>query len=346
MHPEGSVALWNRFTDQAKQAVYAAQEAAAAPGLSVVEPWHLLIGALHDEETIASQVLAQLGLDREAICKAFAEEPAAEPASGEGMRLSDPAKRVIDRAYETSRGRNSDQLNTVHLLLGVLGDPTVAARLVELGSPLTLVTASTGYEHLVPSPAEVVSPPASGQVRIWSPPVSLPLVVAGFVLLWLWRLAVEVLLVASGALLLPAGVLLSRGWLANPNWGPASLASVWTALVVPPLCFGLGIRGPRWWAAIEAFLFCKGAFGLALWVLLSTVGVWLPMPFGAGPAIRPGQPVGWVLLATVLTFYGRDQFSVKPREGWRTLWRHGGWMLGVTALVEAIHLGAIAGLLR
>jgi hypothetical protein len=289
------------------------------------------------------------------------------------MLLSDSATQVIDRAYEAARGRNAERFDTGYLLLGVLGDPTSCARLEQAAVPLTLPAVRAAYRGLeahppetiwrkarVPGPASTTLPSAP-RARAEASNFSVPLLFVGFMLLWLWRAAIENVLVACG-LLSTADLLNSRGWVfvsggrlvpiaygsglvAAMGWRQGIFASLWTVLVVPVLCYGLAYRNPRRWAAIEAFLFAKGAFGLALLALLSVSGTWSALPGGV-PQPRPGDHVPWVLLAAVAVFNDRSLFGVKPRDGWRLLWRQGGWMLGITSVLEAVQLAAITGLLR
>ena len=365
--------MLHRFTYQARKAVYVAQETAAGLGLTLVEPQHLLVGALHSAETTASQLLAKLGLDREAVSAAFSEESGSSPTSGWDMLLSDAAKQAVDRAYEAARGRNAEQFDTGYLLLGVLGDSTVCARLELAGVALTLPAARAAYERLeasppetywrkarLPEPASTTLPSAPSESTA-TPNFTVPLLFVGFMLLWLWRAAIEDVLVASGVLS-AVDLLQRRGWvfvsggrLAPVGYGPGLIAamgwhqgifaSLWTVLVVPALCYGLAFRKPSRWAAIEAFLFTKGAFGLAQIALLSVAGTWSPLPGGVPPP-RPGDHAPWVLLAAVAVFRDRSLFNVEPRDGWRILWRQGGWLLVITAVVEAIQLAAMIGLVR
>lgn len=113
--------LWNRFSYQARQAVYYAQEEAYREATEGVTPVHLLLGTIRDDETVAAQVLERLEVSREHIREELhsASSPG-EALSNPNFQLTEDGKRAIDRTYEEARKLQSEYVGSQHLLLGLL----------------------------------------------------------------------------------------------------------------------------------------------------------------------------------------------------------------------------------
>lgn len=114
-------AMWQRFTEMARKAVFYAQEEAEKYGEGYVSTEHLLLGLLREEENVACRVLDQLGVSREAL-RAEIEMalPRGDLRPCQDMTLTPRAKRVIDLAYDEARGIGNNYIGTEHLLLGLV----------------------------------------------------------------------------------------------------------------------------------------------------------------------------------------------------------------------------------
>lgn len=114
--------MWQRFTEEARIAVYAAQQAAQEAGSSQVEPEHLLLGLLAEEQSVAVRVLAALGVE---AARLRSETERAMPSSVPGptgdMTISLLGKTMIDLACEEARGLGNGHIGTEHLLLAGIG---------------------------------------------------------------------------------------------------------------------------------------------------------------------------------------------------------------------------------
>ena len=123
--------MWQRFTENARKAVFYAQEEAGRLGQNAVGPEHLLLSLLHgygeadgasrQEPNMAVVLLEQLGIDLAAL---YTETKAACP-QGDGrlkqdMMLTPAAKRVIDLAYDEAKQLKHSYIGTEHLLLGLI----------------------------------------------------------------------------------------------------------------------------------------------------------------------------------------------------------------------------------
>jgi len=114
--------MWQRFTEQARKVVFAAQEEAQRRGDHYVDTEHLLLGLLRGTDTVAVRVITELGVVPAKIQKSLESEL---PSSGEAhasldMTLTPRAKRVIDLAYDEARNLNNNYIGTEHLLLGLI----------------------------------------------------------------------------------------------------------------------------------------------------------------------------------------------------------------------------------
>src|SRR5436853_7170636 len=61
---EESAAMWMRFTEHARHAVFFAQQEAGRRGASEVPPEYLLLGLLQEQDTAATRILDRLGVPR------------------------------------------------------------------------------------------------------------------------------------------------------------------------------------------------------------------------------------------------------------------------------------------
>ena len=124
-----------RFVVQARSIVRQAEKEAAEAGSPAIEAEHLLLAMAGEHGTEARDVLASVGLDRDAIRAAldreFRQSLAAAgvtlPAGGLPAASRDPNRRtrmaaagtlVLERALRAAAGRG--QIQPGHLLLGVL----------------------------------------------------------------------------------------------------------------------------------------------------------------------------------------------------------------------------------
>ncbi|MCC7494846.1 MAG: ATP-dependent Clp protease ATP-binding subunit [Fimbriimonadaceae bacterium] len=135
--------MWQRFTEQARKVVIAAQEEAEADGAAEVQSYHLLLGVTKEADSKAVEILEKFGVSprrvRDEIRKYL---PPQQPAPryqqatsgrerGNEKKFSDQAKKVLQMAYNEARQLNHNYVGTEHLLLGLLTDSEdVAARVL------------------------------------------------------------------------------------------------------------------------------------------------------------------------------------------------------------------------
>jgi excisionase family DNA binding protein len=123
------------WTKRAKQALAYAQEEASELQHPYIGTEHILLGLLRDPESIASNVLAELGAHLEEARSAveFQVGRGEERHPREALELTGAAKQVLERAMAEARHLSHNYIGTEHLLLGVVnGSDEVAFRVLEI----------------------------------------------------------------------------------------------------------------------------------------------------------------------------------------------------------------------
>lgn len=116
----------NRFTYKAREAIAAAQNIAARYRHQQLEPEHLLLALLEQEEGLANKLLTRAGVEVKAIKSSLQNFLARQPKiyAGEGtaeqIYLSPRLARVLERAREEAASFKDDFISVEHLLLAIL----------------------------------------------------------------------------------------------------------------------------------------------------------------------------------------------------------------------------------
>ena len=123
--------FFERFGDDARDAIVRAQEEASALGHDYIGTEHLLLGLLGVEGR-AAQALAALGVTPEAA----RADVAARVGEGEGLLPGGPrpftkrAKRAVEKALREALAAGSDEIGTEHLLLALAARKGTAAEVL------------------------------------------------------------------------------------------------------------------------------------------------------------------------------------------------------------------------
>ena len=136
---------FERFNDPARRVLGAAQEEAQRLKHNFIGTEHLLLGLLHQDESVAAQVLRHLNVKLDA-----ARERVFIVGKGDGIvtgevGLTGRAKKVIEFAVDEARRLNHHYIGAEHLLLGLVreGEGIAADVLQKLGADLSSVRAKT-----------------------------------------------------------------------------------------------------------------------------------------------------------------------------------------------------------
>jgi RNA polymerase sigma factor (sigma-70 family) len=114
--------LWGLFTTRARNAVHFAYEEARHLGHRSVEPEHLLLGLMR-EDNMGSGILLRLHVCPEALRTEIEQRgaPSQEVVEGD-TTMATRGKRVVDLAHAEARALRNNYIGCEHLLLGLLGE--------------------------------------------------------------------------------------------------------------------------------------------------------------------------------------------------------------------------------
>ena len=131
----------NQFTPHAIAALKFAQREALERGKSHIGPEHLLLGLLHEWESFAAHVLAELGVEFETAQARVGRIAGAPEGAPDNPYYTLSAKRVMQFSVEEAKQLDHDFIGTEHILLALSreSENTAARVLTSLGIDLDLL---------------------------------------------------------------------------------------------------------------------------------------------------------------------------------------------------------------
>jgi len=115
------VAMFERFTERARQVVILAQDEARRLGHGYIGVEHLLLGLVREAEGLAARALAEAGLTADAVRdRVRLLVGTGEPAPTGQIPFTRHAKRALDQSLAEARGLGHSFIGTEHVLLGLL----------------------------------------------------------------------------------------------------------------------------------------------------------------------------------------------------------------------------------
>jgi ATP-dependent Clp protease ATP-binding subunit ClpC len=141
--PAGSSAIFERFTEQARRVLYFARAAVSEYGSAELEPEHVLLGILREGKGAAFDLLFnRFQLDPASLSKEIESRLERKATFSESVEVpfSRFARRVITASVEEADRLGDREIDTEHLLLGVLrvSDSIPASMLAKHGVTLEL----------------------------------------------------------------------------------------------------------------------------------------------------------------------------------------------------------------
>lgn len=133
---------FERFNEDAKRSLTLAQEEAERSRHSYIGTEHLLLGLLRVEKGTAHRVLTELGVDihtvREVIKSVLGRS---ERILIQSIIPTSRVKKVIELSFEEARRMGDNEVDTAHMLLGLIieGEGIAAHVLTDLGATLEKV---------------------------------------------------------------------------------------------------------------------------------------------------------------------------------------------------------------
>jgi Clp amino terminal domain, pathogenicity island component len=112
--------MYERFGDQSRRALTAAEQEARTLGHVVIGTGELLLGLLSDPDGSSSQVLQGLGVDLDVARRGLAAVASDDVSEATGPPLTTQAKRTVQRADRIARLLGDRTIQPEHLLLSLL----------------------------------------------------------------------------------------------------------------------------------------------------------------------------------------------------------------------------------
>ena len=151
--------MFERFTEQSRRVVVLAQEEARMLGHNHIGSEHLLLGLLHQQGSIAADVLASAGITVEAA-RSQVEElagPGDKSLPSGHIPFTQRAKKILELSLREALEQKKSYIGTEHILLALMRDSDgMGARVLErLGGSLSALRQQVleASEAAAPGPA-------------------------------------------------------------------------------------------------------------------------------------------------------------------------------------------------
>jgi ATP-dependent Clp protease ATP-binding subunit ClpA len=134
--------MFERFDEQARRVVVLAQEEARMLNHNYIGTEHILLGLLHEKQSVAGRALESLGIGLDAVRQQIEEIIGrGEQAPSGHVPFTKRAKKTLELSLRESLQLGHTYIGTEHILLGLLreGEGVAAQVLVKLGAELSRV---------------------------------------------------------------------------------------------------------------------------------------------------------------------------------------------------------------
>ena len=125
----------NKFTQKAQEAIYASQQLARDFGHQTIEPAHLLLALIQQNEGVVPAVITKVAGNTQALLQDVKKELESQPKvsgwSGD-IGISQPTAKVLEAAQRFAKGMQDEYTSTEHILLGLL-ESSESKRLEQYG---------------------------------------------------------------------------------------------------------------------------------------------------------------------------------------------------------------------
>jgi len=150
--------MFERFTDKARAVVVWAQEESVRLGHASIGTEHLLLGLLREGDGLAARVLDSLGVGLQAARDRVEAGAGRGPGPSGHIPFTPEAKRTLELSLREALQLGQNYIDTEHILLGLVGDPSSAGARILAGFGGTQDAVRQRVLELAP-------PAAGGQTR-------------------------------------------------------------------------------------------------------------------------------------------------------------------------------------
>jgi len=121
--------MFERYSDRARRVIFFARYEVSNLGGSAIDTEHLLLGLLREGAGAAGEILRRSEITYEAVLEQVEarSSPDVRNSTSVDMPLAAEAKRVLRDAGDEAERMHAPHVDTEHLLLGLLGQPTCLA---------------------------------------------------------------------------------------------------------------------------------------------------------------------------------------------------------------------------
>ena len=143
--------MFERFTDRARRVVVLAQEEARMLDHNYIGTEHILLGLIHEHESVAAKALMSLGISLDAVRQAVVEiiGQGHQPPSGH-IPFTPRAKKVLELSLRESLQLRTNYIGPEHILLALLREGSGVAIQVLTGAGVDLNRARQEVIELLP----------------------------------------------------------------------------------------------------------------------------------------------------------------------------------------------------
>jgi ATP-dependent Clp protease ATP-binding subunit ClpC len=139
--------MFERYTEQARRALFFARYESSTLGVRSIETEHLLLGLLREHHGLVTRLFERTSVSVDALrAEAGATRPGESFATSVEIPFSEDTKRALVGAAEEADREEVSYIGTEHLLLGLLRDPSTRAGAILAANGLQLDVAR---KHLV-----------------------------------------------------------------------------------------------------------------------------------------------------------------------------------------------------
>ncbi len=131
--------MFERFTDRARRVVVLAQEEARMLDHNYIGTEHILLGLIHEHESVAAEALVSLGISLDTVRQAVLEiiGQGRQPPSGH-IPFTPRAKKVLELSLRESLQLRANYIGPEHILLALLSEGRGVAIQVLTGAGVDL----------------------------------------------------------------------------------------------------------------------------------------------------------------------------------------------------------------
>jgi ATP-dependent Clp protease ATP-binding subunit ClpB len=116
----------NKFTQKAQEAIYSSQQLARDLGHQTIEPAHLLLALIQQNEGVVPAVITKVAGNTQALLQDIKKDLESQPKvsgwSGD-IGISQSSAKVLEAAQRFAKGMQDEYTSTEHILLGLLESP-------------------------------------------------------------------------------------------------------------------------------------------------------------------------------------------------------------------------------